>query len=122
MCPVPKSSWSATANQTVPLEPGAQFGPGLFIYEVNMQLEMLQIHRATWKSEAPLEGQVKFKGINGHEISLQLTDEQCKRMVVIVGEALVETAKQLNRDLVKGVENIIGESHRLEGPTTTTEF
>ena len=57
-----------------------------------MRLKSLEISRETWKDGQPLLGKIRFENTFG-ELAVVLDEEQCKRMVAIVADALVAQAK-----------------------------
>lgn len=75
-----------------------------------MLLEKLWMHRRYDKS---INGEIEFVGEVG-KISLNLSDEQCKKILAVMGDALIETAKDTANLLTANVIEAVGEANKIK--------
>ena len=63
-----------------------------------MSLRITRLHMTSYSESDPLNGSIEVAGDHG-EIKLRLTEDHCKRILNVVGEALIEDAKEVARAL-----------------------
>lgn len=67
-----------------------------------MILKELHLHRGYIRDKDPLQGTMKVRGGSG-EITLTINDEQAAKIVAVVADALVETARQSAQLMVSDI-------------------
>jgi flagellar biosynthesis/type III secretory pathway protein FliH len=64
-----------------------------------MRLSELRIHRS-WTDDKLLQGKIRVESPAG-EITLNLDDEQCNRLIMVVANELVDTARDVAKNLTQ---------------------
>lgn len=63
-----------------------------------MELQDLSLSRHTWETGKPLRGAIKFGSPIG-EVKLTLTEQDCKDILKIVSERLLEQTRQVANNM-----------------------